>query len=83
VDSSSQRYEVGQSVRHSAGQRRFGSNSNFKIGRLTPTEGDSLQYRIKSASEGARADRQGERNPAGFLTRPVTIPESRHDRPNH
>ncbi len=46
------RYKVGESVHYTSNvMRRFGATGNFRIVKLLPSEGDELQYRIKSATE--------------------------------
>ena len=46
------KYKVGQSVHYTSNVlRRFGATGIFCVVRLLPTEGDELQYRIKSTTE--------------------------------
>jgi hypothetical protein len=46
------KYKVGQSVHYTSNVlRRFGATGIFCVVRLLPTEGDELQYRIKSTAE--------------------------------
>ena len=46
------KYSIGQNVRYTAGPfGRLGANGAFKVVKLLPSDGDEMQYRIKSAEE--------------------------------
>jgi hypothetical protein len=46
------KYSIGQNVRYTAGPfGRLGANGSFKVVKLLPSDGDEMQYRIKSTEE--------------------------------
>lgn len=48
----SHKFRVGQTVRYSSPYTHgFGVNDGFKVVKLLPSDGEELQYRIKSAAE--------------------------------